>query len=112
MKKFLIGSALAVGLLVAGGGQSEATAIPQNTPIDLNSMDIETALMLVQEQRAKILEEQLRTQLSATEGGNSQQMDMLRLQSLSNKRNEAFDLMTNFIKKMQENRSSVIGNMR
>lgn len=43
---------------------------------------------------------------------NSQQMDMLRLQSLSNKRNEAFDVMTNFIKKMQENRSSIIGNMR
>ncbi|WP_420227077.1 hypothetical protein [Pigmentiphaga litoralis] len=43
---------------------------------------------------------------------NSQQMDMLRLQSLSNKRNEAFDVMTNFVKKMQESRSSIIGNMR
>jgi len=43
---------------------------------------------------------------------NSQQMDMLRLQSMSNKRNEAFDVMTNFIKKMQESRSSIIGNMR
>lgn len=43
---------------------------------------------------------------------NTQQMDMLRLQSLSNKRNEAFDIMTNFIKKMQDNRSSIIGNMR
>lgn len=43
---------------------------------------------------------------------NSQQMDMLRLQSLSNKRNEAFDVMTNFIKKMQDNRSSILGNMR
>ncbi|WP_255176199.1 hypothetical protein [Bordetella genomosp. 5] len=43
---------------------------------------------------------------------NSQQMDMLRLQSLSNKRNEAFDVMTNFIKKMQDNRSSIVGNMR
>lgn len=43
---------------------------------------------------------------------NSQQMDVLRLQSLSNKRNEAFDLMTNFLKKMQANRSSIIGNMR
>ena len=43
---------------------------------------------------------------------NSQQMDMLRLQSLSNKRNEAFDTMTNFIKKMQDSRSSIIGNMR
>lgn len=44
--------------------------------------------------------------------GNSQQMDMLRLQSLSNKRNEAFDVMTNFVKKMQDSRSSIIGNMR
>jgi len=43
---------------------------------------------------------------------NSQQMDMLRLQSLSNKRNEAFDIMTNFMKKMQDNRSSIISNMR
>ena len=44
--------------------------------------------------------------------GNSQQMDMLRRQSMSNKRNEAFDVMTNFVKKMQESRSSIIGNMR
>ena len=43
---------------------------------------------------------------------NSQQMEMLRLQSLSNKRNEAFDVMTNFIKKMQDSRSSIVGNMR
>jgi len=43
---------------------------------------------------------------------NTQQMDMLRLQSLSNKRNEAFDVMTNFIKKMQDSRSAIIGNMR
>jgi prefoldin subunit 5 len=43
---------------------------------------------------------------------NSQQMDMLRLQSLSNKRNEAFDIMSNFIKKMQDSRSSIVGNMR
>ncbi|WP_239619103.1 hypothetical protein [Cohnella mopanensis] len=44
--------------------------------------------------------------------GNSQQMDMLRLQSITNKRNEAFDVMTNFVKKMQDSRSSIIGNMR
>lgn len=43
---------------------------------------------------------------------NSQQMDMLRLQSLANKRNEAFEAMTNFISKMQDARSSIIGNMR
>ncbi|QXL85948.1 hypothetical protein [Comamonas sp. NLF-1-9] len=43
---------------------------------------------------------------------NSNQMDMLRLQSLTNKRNEAFDVMTNFIKKAQDSRSAIIGNMR
>ncbi|NOU94063.1 hypothetical protein GC093_12660 [Paenibacillus sp. LMG 31456] len=43
---------------------------------------------------------------------SSQQMDMLRLQSLTNKRNEAFDTMTNFIKKMSDQRTSIIGNMR
>jgi len=43
---------------------------------------------------------------------SSQQMDMLRMQSLTNKRNEAFDTMTNFIKKMQDSRASILGNMR
>ncbi|GFZ78709.1 hypothetical protein GCM10008018_25270 [Paenibacillus marchantiophytorum] len=43
---------------------------------------------------------------------NSQQMDMLRMQSLTNKRNEGFETITNSIKKMQESRSSNIGNMR
>jgi hypothetical protein len=43
---------------------------------------------------------------------NTQQMDMLRLQSLTNKRNEAFETMTNFIKKMQDSRNSIVGNMR
>ncbi|MFD4840235.1 hypothetical protein ACFWP0_22235 [Achromobacter sp. NPDC058515] len=44
--------------------------------------------------------------------GNTQQMEMLRLQSLTGKNNEAYDVMTNFMKKMQESRSSIIGNMR
>ena len=43
---------------------------------------------------------------------NSQQMDMLRLQSLSNKRNEAFETMTNFMKKLQDGRNAIVGNMR
>lgn len=43
---------------------------------------------------------------------NTQQMDMLRLATLSSKRNEAFDVMTGFVKKMQDSRSSIIGNMR
>lgn len=114
--------------------------------VDLSSMDIETALMMVQQERAKLLDAQLQVQIQAVQNrnqqiadlnaklqvaqqngdqaavqtlkaqidalSNSQQMDMLRLQSMSNKRNEAFDLMTNFIKKMQDSRSSIIGNMR
>lgn len=114
--------------------------------IDLSSMDLETALMEVQSQRAAHLEEQLQENLKiiqnrnerlsdlneklrkAQENGdtvlatelkgqidtemNSQQLEMFRLQSLSNKRNEAFDTMTNFIRKMQDSRSSIIGNMR
>jgi|GEM_PF-429126 len=43
---------------------------------------------------------------------NSQQMDMLRVQSLINKRNEAFDVITDFIDKMKDSKSSIIGNMR
>lgn len=54
--------------------------------------------------------QQVKSQIDSA--SNSQQMDMLRLQSLSNKRNEAFEVMTNFIKKMQENRAAIIGNMR
>lgn len=54
--------------------------------------------------------QQLKSQIDGM--SNSQQMDMLRLQSLSNKRNEAFETMTNFIKKMQDSRSAILGNMR
>lgn len=43
---------------------------------------------------------------------NSQQMDMLRLQSLNNRKNESIDILTNFMKKMQDSRNSIIGNMR
>lgn len=149
-------------------------------PLQIQSMDIETALLMVQSNRANLLETQLRDQINEVtkrnellaelnklinslvsekhqskvsytldqtttdslkeygilseskqsyslheidtmittlkarvdNASNSQQMDMLRLQSLSNKRNEAFDIMTNFVKKMQDSRSSIIGNMR
>ncbi|MHA7965539.1 hypothetical protein ACX93W_15505 [Paenibacillus sp. CAU 1782] len=43
---------------------------------------------------------------------SAQQMDMLRLQSLANKRTESTELLNNTIKKMQDSRSSIIGNMR
>lgn len=164
MKKLLIGSTLAVGLLFSGAGQSPASAnsiglngVGGVNAVDLKGMDIESAMMAVQQQRANLLETQLKDQIAGVQAkneqiaalndqlsslnaekaqtsdatklteleiqiqalksqvdamSNSQQMDMLRLQSLSNKRNEAFDLMTNFIKKMQESRSSILGNMR
>jgi len=168
-----------------GKGATQNSIIASNAngieSINLSSVDIETALMVVQQQRGALLDQQLNSQITAVqeknkqlaslntvlntangisadsannalndkqtedikkameEAGlsatpptnqaeldvlqqqvkgqidglsNSQQMDMLRLQSLTNKRNEAFDVMTNFIKKMQDSRSSIIGNMR
>ncbi|GAA2585655.1 hypothetical protein [Microbacterium binotii] len=52
----------------------------------------------------------LRSELDAVT--NTQQMDMLRLSSLTDKRSEAFDVMSSFLKKMQDSQSSIIGNMR
>ncbi|MFT2817033.1 hypothetical protein [Leifsonia sp. A12D58] len=59
---------------------------------------------------ASALATNLRGQIDSM--SNSQQMDMLRLQSLANKRNEAFDVMTDLAKKMRESSSSIIANMR
>ena len=181
--------------LAAAGSTPNMNNIGAISPINLSGMDLESALMAVQSQRANLLESQLRDQIAGVQakneqigklnttlnslqalltifsttqksiqltagsnidklfqklkvdaqsagvdigsllkgnilnkadiealqtrirgqidsGSNSQQMDMLRLQSLTNKRNEAFDVMTNFIKKMQDSRSSIIGTMR
>ncbi|MGO4734371.1 hypothetical protein [Paenibacillus sp. 2KB_22] len=139
-------AAVAAVSIVSSASASPISNISSVTPIDISGMDIETALMMVQSERTKLLDAQLQTQIQEVQNrnqliaelnsqlqvaqqngdeaavqklkgqidaaSNSQQMDMLRLQSLSNKRNEAFDVMTNFIKKMQESRSSIIGNMR
>jgi len=43
---------------------------------------------------------------------SSSQMDMIRMQSLMNKRNQAFELMTNVLSKFSKNRDAIIGNMR
>lgn len=157
MKKMMIGSALAVGLLLSDVGNSFANS--ESDEGNMQGMDLETALQDIQAQRVQLFEEQLNNQLETVQQrnqqlmelnrqlgelnkekvatpvedtdkqttldqqiqdlknqidhlNNSQQMEMLRLQSLSNKRNEAFDIMTNFIKKMQESRSSIIDNMR
>jgi hypothetical protein len=167
--------------VIEGGGTSNMIGWVNLNQMDLQSMDIETALMMVQRQRTSLLDAQLKSQIESVQDrnsqisslnellnasymslttpvngsyrledhinknllekgvissiknsysmaeinsiitslrvkidsmNNSQQMDMLRLQSMSNKRNEAFDVMTNFIKKMQDSRSFIIGNMR
>ncbi|RAI86821.1 hypothetical protein DET54_11812 [Paenibacillus pabuli] len=143
----VIAAIAAVSVVTSASAASVSAVNPVgSSAIDLSSMDIETALMMVQQERTKLLDIQLQAQIqevqnrnqaiaelnaqlqAANQNGdtaqaqklkgqidalsNSQQMDMLRLQSLSNKRNEAFDVMTNFIKKMQDSRSSIIGNMR
>lgn len=52
----------------------------------------------------------IKSQIDAN--NSTQQLDMLRLQSLSSRRNEVFDLITNFVKKMQDIRNSIISNIR
>ncbi|MCM3175706.1 MULTISPECIES: hypothetical protein [Paenibacillus] len=149
--KFFTSTMVAAIAAVSIVGSASASAVfNSNTSsinaIDISKMDIETALMMVQQERTKLLDAQLQMQIQEVQkrnqqiadlnaqlhvaqqngdealaqqlknqidaASNSQQMDMLRLQSMSNKRNEAFDLMTNFVKKMQDSRSSIIGNMR
>ena len=43
---------------------------------------------------------------------SSSQMDMIRLQSLTNKRNQAFDMMSNMISKLAKSRDGIISNIR
>lgn len=145
----VIAAIAAISVVTSASAASASAVNPVGaslSAIDLSSMDIETALLMVQQERTRLLDSQLQTQIqqvqnrnqaiaelneqlqAAIQSGdasqvqvlkgqidalsNSQQMDMLRLQSMTNKRNEAFDVMTNFIKKMQDSRSSIIGNMR
>ncbi|WP_235356045.1 hypothetical protein [Aneurinibacillus migulanus] len=94
MKKKLIGGFIIATMAFSGAGAVSAANISSLNRVDLSNMDIETALQLVQSQRSQLLDSQLKNQ------------------NLSNNRNEAFDVMTNFLKKMQDSRSSIIGNMR
>ncbi|WP_062050336.1 hypothetical protein [Bacillus sp. JCM 19034] len=114
--------------------------------LNLNSIDLATALSEIQSQRAALLEDQLQDQIEKVQNWNDRlsdlneqlrqaqengdivlatelkglideemsnyQFEMLRLQSLSTKRNEAFETLTNVVRKMQDSRSSIIGNMR
>ncbi|XQN50758.1 hypothetical protein ACOKXQ_15050, partial [Lysinibacillus capsici] len=74
MKKVVFGSALAVGLLFSGAGQSSANSLIQ--PIDIQGMDLESALQAVQSQRAQLLENQLKDQLEDVQQRNQQLADL------------------------------------
>lgn len=78
--------------------------------IDISGMDLESALLAVQSQRVQAMDDALSNMAGTTTG--DLQIDLLRLQSMANKRNEAFDLMTEMMKKMQDSRNAIIGNMR
>jgi chromosome segregation ATPase len=96
---------------IDGNGTMDATRATMKSwveQIDAKISAIDAKPEMISSAKAEI--ENLKTGIDTL--SNSQQMEMLRLQSLSNKRNEAFDVMTNFIKKMQDSRSSIIGNMR
>ncbi|KPD07722.1 hypothetical protein AM501_13875 [Aneurinibacillus migulanus] len=107
MKKKLIGGLMIATMAFSSAGAVSAENIGNLNGMNLSNMDIDTALKLVQAQRQQLLDSQFQNQTN-----NARQMDMLRNQSLTNKRNEAFDVMVNFIKRMAYSRSSIIGNMR
>lgn len=99
--------------LTAGKNDSDTFTLSEDTKNTLKSLGITPP----GGDNGKPTKAQLTATLEEIKGkidaeSNNQQMDMLRLQSLSNKRNEPFDLMTNFIKKMNDSRSSVLANMR
>jgi len=71
------------------------------TDLSLNSLTVEKMATCIEKLESLI--ESL---------SQSEQMDMLRLQALSDKRNEAYDLMSNSLKKMQDSRSGIIDNLR
>ena len=77
-------------------GELGAAKLKTNDPATLSKLD------------AQITEIKVQIDVAS----NTQQMDMLRLQSLSNKRNEAFELMTNFMKKMADGQSEINRNIR
>jgi hypothetical protein len=52
---------------------------------------------------------QLRSMIDSQ--SNNQQMDMLRTQGLSNRYNETVDTITNFMKKMSDNRAGIVRNI-
>lgn len=108
------GDTISANTIVHVGGKDMplSEALTGLNHADGSALKIDAMLQDGQISKAEITESITNVKSMIDSTSNSQQMDMLRLQSMSNKRNEAFDVMTNFIKKMQDSRSSIIGNMR
>lgn len=101
-----------IGVLNANLKEAQAPGAPATKAVSLSLVLEANGFMSGTLSQAQF-DQLIPTISSRIDGLNStQQLDMLRLQSLTNKRNEAFDIMTNFIKKMQDGRSSIVGNMR
>ncbi|WP_276917407.1 hypothetical protein [Aneurinibacillus aneurinilyticus] len=107
MKKKLIGALMIAVMAFSGAVSVSAENIGNLNGMDLSNMDMDTALKFVQSQREQLSGSQLQNQINS-----AQQMDTYRIQSLPSKRNKAFDAMVNFIKRMEDSRNSIIGNMR
>lgn len=57
----------------------------------------------------KAIATDIKSQIDAA--SNSQQAEMLRLQSLTNKRNEAYEMISSMMKKVQDNNSAILRNL-
>jgi len=147
---------------VIGTGLKESIAALQAMAKLLQSGDIEGAVMMLQTNRAKVLEQQLGARIEGMQARNAQiknlndqlkvkqgelggvtgsaeekqskrdtinaaitglkgdmdklnsdsQLDMIGIQGLVNKRNEAFDMLTNLLGKFQKTIDGIVGNLR
>ncbi|GAA5860054.1 hypothetical protein JCM8547_003075 [Rhodosporidiobolus lusitaniae] len=87
---------------------------------DVNLNDFQTQLLELKSQRAKLLDDQLKQQLdtikqlnelpSTDATSNAMQLEMLKLQSLTQKSNEASNVMNDMMRKLQDSRASIIKN--
>ncbi|WP_263768591.1 hypothetical protein [Propionivibrio soli] len=114
----LYNRAIAAGLTMPTGGDAVPQEHDSQTIIGYRTLPLGISLPIYgketkyepKQKTFDVWSEEIKGKIDAM--SSSQQMDMLRLQSLSNKRNEAFEIMTNFVKKMSDSRASIVGNLR
>lgn len=92
-------------------------ALPCFDAATMNPNDVLMAVQVLAAKRAedelsKLIDELKRKTASGQLGTEDAQLDMIRIQALVNKRNQAYDLLTQMINKHQQALDSIIGNMR